>query len=147
MHCSVPGDSHGHSAIMCNLTHIMLRSPPDWRSQTARGNTPSDCYDPGVAAAAWLRNWRGSSPWAPRKGCDWSGSPMPRPLPGPAARSQAQCLAQRDKTIRSCKASRATRQAWPASSSMMPPLCEWVGSSSMPRLFAVASPKAYHYLL
>ena len=48
---------------------------------------------------------------------------MPRPLPGPAARSQAQCLAQRDKTIRSCKASRATRQAWPASSPMMPPLC------------------------
>ena len=50
---------------------------PAGHQETARATVMC----PGYRCRCVLRYWRGSSPWAPRKGCDWFGSPMPRPLP------------------------------------------------------------------
>jgi hypothetical protein len=69
MHGSVPWRSHGHSAIVCTHPTSCQRSPPDWRSRTARGNTPSDCYESRYRCrCVCFADLRGSCPWGSKFG-------------------------------------------------------------------------------
>ena len=84
---------------------------PAGHQETARATVMC----PGCRCRCVLRYWRGSSPWAPRQGCEWFAHS--------ATLSDSQpVLRHRGYDHWSCEASRATSQAWPASSSLMP-LC------------------------